>query len=419
MVEAAVYGSARRASVLDTALAVTRRISPPFYVFLSLATGLGAGFVGVTLAYVMVQHGMNVGQVALVMGVAVLPTTLRFLAAAVVDRALSPRVWYAFGLAGALVSFGGLAFAPLRAADLPLIAGLVFLMGMANQFREAGLGVLLDRASRNDESAPIGGWLQVGTLAGFGLGGGAGLWLASNGGGLIVAVAALIVVSLAASSPLAFYRPPVGRAASVKDARTLPVWPEIWSFMRTRTGALLIVALAIPACEGGSASLFPAIAMDWHASANLVAEVTGVLFCAVVLPGTVLGGYLSQTLPSKLIYLLAGVGLASVQMALALSPRWPSLFAVFVVAAALIQSVAWGAMSWIIIEPLKPGTQDSVGAVLWSLSNVPLVVAICVFGCVQTAHGTTAMLLAEAGVSLVAIVGFGLVSLLWRPTRTA
>ena len=67
------------------------------------------------------------------------------------------------------------------------------------------------------------------------------------------------------------------------------------------------------------------------------------------------------------------------------------------------------------LEVLKPAGAATVGAVLASVSNLPVVVGIMFIGAVQIRHGSATMLLVEAGLAVLSVITYSLLAVLWRP----
>lgn len=81
---------------------------------------------------------------------------------------------------------------------------------------------------------------------------------------------------------------------------------------------------------------------------------------------------------------------------------------------ALLLGVAWAALSAVIFDLLVSVGAATVSSMFSSASNVPGLVMTGVIGAVQTRSGSTAMLLAEAGVGVLAMLVFVAVARVWR-----
>ena len=393
-----------------------RGIRPAAYGLLTLPGGLGTGFITVTLGYVLTQQGFSVAQMAAIIAIHSLPSTWRFLMGPVVDVSLSPRRWYLICLIAGTGCIAAFAVAPLSPTAMPLLLLLSLGHGMAANASSASIIAAMALTSPHADRTTVGGWAQAGSLSGVGLGGGLGLWLATHAGGPAVSALVLSCICLACAFPLLWLRTPVRTAARFKDKVTGLV-SGLWRFVASRTGVLAVIAVTIPAALNASGNLYASVAADWGAPADLVALVTGVLSGVLSLPGCVVAGYLCKRFPSRVVYVFAAALCALGQVGMALGPQTPAAFATFILVNAVVQGLAWGAVTAVIYEHLSPAAAATLGTMLGSLCNVPVVLMIVLVGRVQTASGSVAMLLTEAGVAVVSLTAYSLLAWLWKPGR--
>src|SRR5262249_13214466 len=122
------------------------------------------------------------------------------------------------------------------------------------------------------------GWFQAGNLGGFGLGGGAGLWMTEHLSAPWIAGAALGVGCALCCVALAFVsEPPSALHTGSQRRRLAEVLKDLWGVARSRPGYLALLICFLPLGTGAASNLWSAVADDWHASADTVALVTGVL----------------------------------------------------------------------------------------------------------------------------------------------
>ena len=391
-----------------------RGLPPAAYGLLTLPSGLGVGFFTVTLGYVLTNQGFSVAQMAAIIAIHSLPSTWRFLMGPVVDISLSPRRWYLICLIAGTGCIAAFAFVPLSPVAMPLLLLLALGHGMAASAGSASVIAAMALTSAPADRTAVGGWAQAGSLSGAGLGGGLGLWLATHAGGPAVSALVLSCICLACAFPLIWLRTPARTAARFEDKVTDLV-SGLWRFLASRTGVLAVIAVTIPAALNASGNLYAAVAADWDAPADLVALVTGVLSGVLSLPGCVVAGYLCKRIPSRVVYVAAAALCALGQVGMALGPQTPSAFATFILINAVVQGLAWGAVTAVIYEHLSPAAAATLGTILGSLCNVPVVLMIVLVGRVQTTSGSVAMLLMEAGVALASLAAYSLLAWLWKP----
>ena len=303
-----------------------RGLAPFLFAFLSLPGGMAQGFITVSLSYLLRHNGVSVAAIAGLVGLHLLPQTWRFLIGPAVDMSLSTPRWYLICIAATIACFAALALTPLTVTTMPLLSALALAMGVAIAASAASIAAIIAGTMPDARRGAVAGWVNTGNLGGVGLGGGAGLWLAVHAGGPSVAALVLAAISLACALPALWVRTSARRRGASIIIQTSGLGRDLWALLRTRKGALAGVVVTIPACLGAASNLFAAVAGDWRASADLVAVVTGVLGGLVTVPGCVLGGYLCDRFPRRVVYVWACLACAAGEaaMAWAPAPRPPS-----------------------------------------------------------------------------------------------
>ena len=392
-----------------------RGLPAPLYGVVFLPGGLVRGFVTITLGYVLAQRAVSVAAIAGVVGLTLLPETWKFLMGPVVDMSLTSRRWYLICVLVTAAGFLAMAFAPLNAAGMPLIAVVAFAMGAASTAAGSSATAAMAQTTPIEHRGAVAGWLQTGNLGGVGVAGGLGLWIAGHAGGPRVAALTLALISLLCALPLLHMRIPKRPRGVRLAVQASGLGRAIWTLARTRHGVLAVLAVTLPAALGAATNLLPAAAGSWRVSADLVALVTGVLGGLASVPGCIVGGYLCDRFPRRTVYMWGAMVCAAGEALMAVAPHTPSMFAVFVLGNALLLGVAWAAVSAVIFECLGAAGAATVAAILSSLCNLPVVVVTVLVGWVQTRYGSSAMLLTEAGLGALSVAGYAALAWLWRP----
>ena len=381
---------------------------------LHLPGGLAAGFVSVTLGFVLGRHGVSVAAVSGLAGLYLLPTTWSFLMGPIVDVSLTPRRWYAIMVVAAATCFVGFAVTPMSAAGVPLLGALCLCVSVAAVCAGASVTAAMALTTPPALRGPIAGWTQTANLGGAGLGGGLGLWIAGHVGesapGLVLAA-----ITLASATPMLFLRVPTRTAGAAPVARVGEIGRETWTLARTRTGVLAIMAMTLPAALGAAAGLLPAAAGAWHASSDLVALVRGALGGVTTIPGCLLGGYLCRHFRHRTVYFTTALVYAAGLAAMALAPHTPFAFGSFMILNGVILGVSFGALTSINYDALGPTSPATVSAGLNSLSNVPLLAATLLLGQAEARTGVDGMLLTEAALGAVSVAAYAALASRWRP----
>ena len=392
-----------------------RGLTPIWYALLTLPGGIAGGFVGVSLSYLLRRNGVSVEAIAGLVSLGLLPQTWRFLIGPAIDVSLSSKRWYLICIAAEVVCFVVLAFTPLNVAGMPLLGAVALALGVATAAAGCSVAAAMAQTTPDVRRGEVAGWTQTGNLGGAGLGGGAGLWLAVHAGGPSVAALVLTGVCIVCATPILWLRAPRRQRGARFAFQVSALGLTLWALVRARRGVLAALVVTIPAALGAASNLFSAVAGDWRASADLVALVTGVLGGLATIPGCILGGYLCDRYPRRFVYVWAALACAAGEAAMAWAPHTRSWFAGMVLANAFLLGIGFSALSAVIFDCLGATAAATVASMLSSLCNLPLVVMVAVVGWVQARHGSTAMLLTEAGVAAVSVAGYAALAYAWRP----
>lgn len=394
---------------------------PIVFLVLYLPFGIPFGYVVVTLAYLLSQAGLSVNQIAGLVALLYLPQTWKVLWAPIVDTTLTLRSWYVIAAIVTGLMMLVTAFVPARAQYLWLLDLLVFLTSVAYSVTGMATESLMAHTTAEHQKGRAGGWSQAGALGGQGLGGGAGLWLAqhvtawSAGAALGVSCFACCGALLALPQPS---RTRTTRTMRSYGTELLSVGKEVWALARSRAGFLVALLVFMPLGTAAASNLWSPLARDWHAGANIVALVTGVLSGVICAAGCLIGGYLTDLINRKAAYALSGVALALCAVAMGLAPRTPMTFIVFTSLYALLSGCVWAAFTGVTLEAIGKGAAATKYNVLACISNIPITYMTLVDGAARTRWGPADMLFIEALIAILAAVFFTAIAVLTRP-RTA
>jgi len=387
---------------------------PSIFLALYLPFGIANGYVIVTLAYLLPHEGLSISQVAGVVALLYLPQTWKVLWAPIVDTTLSIRRWYVIGAAttGALIL--AMALVPPRPSQLWLLDVLVFLTSLALSIVGMATENLMAHSTSAQQKGRAGGWCQAGGLGGQGLGGGAGLWLSQHfnawsGGALLALVCIGCCAALGAVPPLHQEAHAQGLAPRLGEAAR-----DVWSVARSRAGFLAGLLVFMPLGTAAASNLWSAIAGDWHATADTVALVNGLLSGLIMAAGCLIGGYLFDLMNRKAGYVLSGWTLAACALAMGLAPRNPTTFVIFVCLYGFFAGWVYAAFTALALETIGTGAAATKYNVLACLSNIPITYMTLVDGATRTHFGPAAMLYIEAAIAVLASLFFGSVAAVTR-----
>jgi MFS family permease len=383
------------------------RTHPSVFLFLIVPFGAMGGYLSVAIGYQLTQAGVSVEQVAELVAFSYIPQTWKFLWAPVADTTLSRKTWYLLaGLVSALGIFVTGAV-PADAQSLPLLYAAVLVSNVASTFLAMATESLMVYNTPPDLQGRAGGWFQAGNLGGYGLGGGAGLWLAQNLPDPWMAGAVLAVACALCGAALWFVPEPPPMARTGHYGRMLvAVLKDLWQVARARAGILALLICFLPIGSGAASNLWAAVADDWHASANTVALVTGVLNGIVSALGCLLGGYGADRMDRKTAYALYGLLMAMCAVAMAFAPRTEAMYVVFTLMYALIQGLTYAGFTAVVLETIGLGAAATKYNLYASLSNMPIAYMTLVDGWAHTRWGAAGLLNVEAAIGVVGIVVF-------------
>ena len=369
--------------------------------------GLVTGFISVTLGYLLGKAGVNAEGVAALVAVSFIPQTWKFLWAPVADLTLTRKRWYALSAVLCALGLAALGTIAPVAASLPLMSAVAFAASLATTFLAMSVESLMAYGTPDEERGRAGGWFQAGNLGGFGIGGGAALWIAEHSSQAWLPGATLGAVCLACCAGLWFITEPqkFERPASVLGS-VGQVLRDLWSVVRSRGGFLALLICFLPIGTGAATNLWAAIAADWRAPANTVALVTGALGGVASAAGCLVGGYWCDRMNRKKAYWLFGLAQAACAVAMALSPRTEWMYIAYVMLYAFISGLTYAAFSAVVLEAIGHGAAATKYNLFASLSNMPIAYMTLMDGWAHTRWGVSAMMGVEAAMCVAGIVFF-------------
>jgi len=157
--------------------------------------GISQGFVTVTLPFLLTKSGFPVALTAGIVAIGLSANLWRFAWGPVVDLSLSLHKWYWLSLLACIASVMLLCFIPFTVKSATLLSITVFVSQVAGTITLLPINGLMAKRIRENKKGAASGWYQAGSLAGTGIGGGAGLWLATHYN-LILAGIALCAASI-------------------------------------------------------------------------------------------------------------------------------------------------------------------------------------------------------------------------------
>jgi MFS transporter, PAT family, beta-lactamase induction signal transducer AmpG len=299
--------------------------APVIFFFLVLPYGISSGFVSITLPFVLTRTGFSVATAASIVAIGVSANLWRFLWGPVADLTLTARRWYLLGLTTSGATLLLLSLLPLHPGAVGVLMATVFMSQVAATLIVLPVGGLMAHTVVDEAKGRAAGWYQAGNLGGNGIGGGAGIWLASHfskeaaGGALAVAMLASVAAIFFVSDVRIVATERVGERMRI-------LWQDIYSIVRSAIPLFTIVLVCSPIGAGAMNNLWSAVAPDWSTGPDTVALVTGILNGVISSVGCVIGGWIADRVGRWWSYFGSGIAITLVAMVMAVMPRTPSSF---------------------------------------------------------------------------------------------
>ena len=398
---------------------------PPHpFLFLVLFIPFGAvpGFLTVALAYELKKKGIDTGDIAIVVGLSYICLLLKWLWAPLVDTLLTRKIWYV----GSTLLCGLGFWLAGRAAmgqhpSLVLISAWLTLSNFTATLLAMAVESLMAATIPDGKRGSAGGWSMAGNLGGQGLGGGLALWLVENRGfteaqsgaalGLVCALCCLALRWVDDTKPLLKVEGHVEAAGHLGVAANLKaIGTDLWELLRSRIGILALMICLLPIGSGAAQNLWSPIAGEWHASADVVAFVTGAMSGLISAAGCLVGGWLCDRIDRKLAYCLFGVSLAVVAVGMSLCPRTSNQYIFWTSAYAFVVGLCYAAYCAVVLEAIGKTAAATKFSFLSAVSNSPIMLMTFVDGAANTRWGTNGMLWTDALCGVAGIVVFALVA---------
>lgn len=403
------------------------------FLFLVLFIPFGAvpGFLTVALAYELKKKGIDTGDIAIVVGLSYVCLLLKWLWAPLVDTLLTRKIWYV----GSTLLCGLGFWLAGRAAmgehpSLVLVSAWLTLSNFTATLLAMAVESLMAATIPDDKRGSAGGWSQAGNLGGQGLGGGLALWLIENCGlteaqsgavlGLVCVLCCLALRWVDDTRPLLKVAGHVEAAGHLGVVANLKaIGSDLWELLRSRIGILALMICLLPIGSGAAQNLWSPIAGEWHASADVVAFVTGAMSGVISAFGCLAGGWLCDRMDRKAAYCLFGFLLAAVAVGMALCPRTSGQYTFWTSAYAFVVGLCYAAYCAVVLEAIGQTAAATKFSFLSAVSNSPIMLMTFVDGAANTRWGTNGMLWTDALCGVVGIVVFALVAGTTRRRATA
>jgi hypothetical protein len=373
------------------------------FFFLHVCTAWPVGVVGLALASSLVKAGLPVQQTATIVAASILPFTLEFVWAPVVDSSFTRRTWYVAGATMMCVCLALLLVAPWNPIWVPALTTLAFTSSWGAAVAAAAIkGIMAYEVAPARLGSASGYYTAGGTFA-KAVAGAATLWLLTHAPSR--ALVAGLSIGAAALAGAAILLVPRERAQRLRELprRLRVALVDLWGFVRTRQGMLIAVLCVIPFGSGPEVGLVGAIAREWSVTPDQL-SVFSMLAVAGGIAGAIFSGWLSLRIGPWNTYVILGWLMIVTMLGFALTPRTPASFLAVELGYRALATGCFAALLGIVLTAIGRGAASTKAAGMWSLANFAFVYPALIEGAVHDHVSTRAMLFTDAALGAA---GFG------------
>ncbi len=349
---------------------------------------------------------MPVATTALIVSAGISSNFWRFLWGPIADLTLSLRKWYWIGIIASVVTLIYLCVMPYNINKPGIITLAVFISQVAATFIVLPLGGIMANRIEETKKGRAAGWFQAGNLGGTGLGGGAGIWLATNYSvyttGIILSIlmlACAIAIQLIKDVPSNNQNVPSNNQKKILQ-EIAQIGKDIVGMFKIPIIVFIMFLVCTPIGSGATGNVWSSIAIDWKVSTNTVALVTGVLSGLVSALGCIIGGWITDKWGVFMAYLGFGVICALAAIFMAVLPYTPNSFIVGVLLYSLSTGMVYAGYSAVLLYGIGKNSASTKYSLLSSLGNVPVIYMTALAGWAHDFGGSKYMLLFEAALGL-------------------
>jgi MFS family permease len=360
---------------------------PIVYLLLFIPFGACNGFVTVTIVYLLGRAGVSPVDIAILVSLALLPQTIKFIYAPLVDLTFSRKKWFVFASITSAISIAVLGFIPANESGMPWLKVAVVVCNFSTSLLGMAVESLMAHNTPPQELGRTAGWFQCGNLGGTGLGGGLALVIAENTTLQWLPGVVLALICLLTGIAIRYTHEPVqltsrqNRVNGVNQLTTVlmatkqaavQIFQDIWQVAKSRLGYMGLLICFLPIGSGAAGVLFPLYADEWGANANDVAITSGVLSGLLSALGCLVGGYLCDRMDRKIAYCFCGLLMSACAAIMALAPHNLTMYYLFVLIYAFVTGMGYAAFTAVTLEAIGKGAVATKYSIFASLSNTPI-----------------------------------------------
>ncbi|HEY2853851.1 MAG TPA: MFS transporter [Gemmatimonadaceae bacterium] len=406
----------RSVQSLEPAAPPTYRPTPAWLLgIMAMPYGSFNGVVAVGLPYLLRKQGISVDRIAAIAALVQAPAIWYVLWAPVVDIKFRRRTWIV-----ALSVLSGVATAValhlMEGGSIRLASGIFVVASVFNQPVSSAVGGLVAAVMPGASRGRAAGATQGGILAAGVAAGGLAVLLSDHSSIAIASTVIGLLIVLPSFAALFVHEP--RRAERNRRAHIARMVTEIKTAVRRRNLWLGMLLFLSPCGAGALMNLFSGVAIDYHASANMVVVVV-VLAGLLTAAGALVGGTLLDRIDRWRSYPIAGLVTSIVVMIMLFAPVRPATY--IAGAAAYAMATGFGYAAFMALALDLVGGEAAAGSTLFTLLtaalNIPVVYMIRLDGLGHARFGVRGMLAADGLANAVSAILLLVVLRIVSPSR--
>jgi len=347
---------------------------PPVWIFglTALPSGVFNVLIAFAMPFLLRKSGFVVEQIANVSALVSSSMIYYFFWSPIIDIGLRRRTWLVLVSVLSGILGGAALLLPLPNA-LPLFTILMLLATAVNCSSTSANGGLMSALLPESFRGRAGGWYQTGNLGGSALGGGLILLLGQKYS-VGAAAAGLIAVTILPALAAFFLDEPPPAASRLKDTFR-PLFRDLWTVLRSRSGIMTLLFFAAPLNSGAAMNLFSAIATDYHAPAQIVTWITGFAGGLVMALGSLAGGFLGDRINRRHLYIGLGFAASLCCLLMLLAPLTPAVYITGSTVYLILVGVCYAAFTGLALDVVNnaPAGGSTQFSVFSAAGNIPIV----------------------------------------------
>lgn len=381
------------------------QVKTPPWIFgiTNIPYGVSGTFTGVAVPFLLRKAGLPIDQIAIVSGIAFLPSAYQLFWAPIVDLGIKRRSWLILCAFSGACLLAATFFIPvpkqLLLYEIVLTLGCA-LVGLVASCNGALVSTTVDPSKRGQAA----GFVNAANLGAAVLGGGLVLTLANNVSKEAAALALWLTIALPSLAALTIKEGDPSKEPLLQHLGNMR--REVWKAVSARKGWTGLLFCLSPVGTVALTNLFSGLGNDYHVSSQVVELVNGYGGGFVTAAGALASGYILDRVDRRKLYLIAGILTAVCAAGMALAPMTQTTYVVGVFTYLLIAGLAYAAFSAVVYEIV--GTAGSTASTLYSVfpaaGNQAITYTLVVDGQANKSFGPRGLLWTDAAMNVAGVI---------------